>query len=394
MALESFVPDNKFGITSSNVVLLEDMDNFLSGKEPEITTIPKKKEEKPIDDNLKTEDKKVIEPPKKVEPLTDKDLLGLKEEGEEENGEDGDEQSTEEVIEENANVFADLAEDMYDIGIFTDDEGEEREPILTAEQFKNRFEIEKRKGVEEVLESFLNDKGEEARQTFQALLVDGVDPRTFVEKYASVKDFEGLDITLEDNQVKVLRELYKREKKKDIEAKIEKLKTYGDLADEAKEALEIIVAADKEALENEKTLARNRELSRTQIKQEFFNNVNRVLSDKLAKKEFDGIPVTKEFAQEVGNYITRDVYKNSKGEFLTAFDNDILSLNKPENHELKIKIAMLYKLIQKDPTLTTIQKSGVSKESSILFKKTQRSVNRTEGEKEKSKEIAQPKSWF
>jgi hypothetical protein len=43
---------------------------------------------------------------------------------------------------------------------------------------------------------------------------------------------------------------------------------------------------------------------------------------------------------------------------LTDFDKTILELKRPENHATKVKIALLLKNIRKDPTLSTIQKTG------------------------------------
>jgi hypothetical protein len=95
----------------------------------------------------------------------------------------------------------------------------------------------------------------------------------------------------------------------------------------------------------------------------------------------------------VAGYLTKEVYENPKsGEKLTAFDKDLLDLNKPDNYELKVKMAMLYKLLKKDPTLSTIQKNAVSKESSSLFKKVQHVTSKTDN-KENKKET-KPTSWF
>jgi hypothetical protein len=212
------MPDNKFGIISSNTTLLDDMDDYLSDSEPDIKPISKETKVTPEpkkDEEIKGTKEKIITV-EKPKPLTEDDLLGT-EGGEEDSDEESKEGNEEE---QGGNTFEALAEELYNIGIFTTDEDEEPEPILTGEQLKERFELEKRKGVMEVLDQFLNSKGEEARDVFENLYVHGVDPVTYIEKFAKVKDFEGLDMTSEDNQVKVLRELYKREKKKDIEARI------------------------------------------------------------------------------------------------------------------------------------------------------------------------------
>jgi len=60
-------------------------------------------------------------------------------------------------------------------------------------------------------------------------------------------------------------------------------------------------------------------------------------------------------------------WKTSTGEPLTDFDVEIMNLKRPENHETKVKYALLLKLLKNDPTLATIKKAGVTKETNELF---------------------------
>ena len=65
----------------------------------------------------------------------------------------------------------------------------------------------------------------------------------------------------------------------------------------------------------------------------------------------------------------------------------MLELKDPKNHAQKVKVALILKLLEKDPTLSTIQKAGVSKKSDKLFE-TVTKVAKKEVKNE------QPKSWF
>jgi hypothetical protein len=67
-------------------------------------------------------------------------------------------------------------------------------------------------------------------------------------------------------------------------------------------------------------------------------------------------------------------------------------LKRPENHALKVKVALLLKIMEKDPTLSTIQKTGVTKKSNQLFSEVARQVEKS-GVKGK-KTGGQPTSWF
>ena len=84
--------------------------------------------------------------------------------------------------------------------------------------------------------------------------------------------------------------------------------------------------------------------------------------------------------------------EDGSGETLTDFDKNILDLKRPENHANKVKIALLLKLLENDPTLSTIQKRGVSTKSSQLFKDVARQKTVTKRVAADKKQPAQ--SWF
>ena len=88
-----------------------------------------------------------------------------------------------------------------------------------------------------------------------------------------------------------------------------------------------------------------------------------------------------------------DKYKTATGETLTDFDKTILELKRPENHSTKVKIALLLKILEKDPTLSTIQKSGVTKQTDKLFSEVARQTSK-EATKSASVSKAAPSSWF
>jgi len=75
---------------------------------------------------------------------------------------------------------------------------------------------------------------------------------------------------------------------------------------------------------------------------------------------------------------------------LTEFDKTILELKRPENHEMKVKVALLLKILEKDPTLSTIQKSGITKKSNELFGEVARQASKSSIKSSKST----PTSWF
>ena len=92
-----------------------------------------------------------------------------------------------------------------------------------------------------------------------------------------------------------------------------------------------------------------------------------LLMKKLKSKEFDGIPINPQLANELQDYLLVDKWKAPSGELLTDFDRFILDMKKPENHAMKVKVALLFKILEKDPTLSTIQKRVASKKGRNSF---------------------------
>ena len=88
--------------------------------------------------------------------------------------------------------------------------------------------------------------------------------------------------------------------------------------------------------------------------------------------------------------------ENTKWRYPTDFDRSILDLKRPENHELKVKVGLLLKVLEKDPTLSTIQRAGVTKKSNQLFGEVARQVSKakTVASKKQSSNNKKPNSWF
>jgi hypothetical protein len=128
------------------------------------------------------------------------------------------------------------------------------------------------------------------------------------------------------------------------------------------------------------------------VKNQYIQNVQQVLQDKLKSKEFDGIPINPKLANELQDFLLVDKYKTASGETLTDFDKTILELKRPENHATKVKVALLLKILEKDPTLSTIQRTGVSKKSNELFGEVARQVTKTRTSS--SGQPAKQNSWF
>lgn len=308
----------------------------------------------------------------------------------EETDEDGEEEEGDEAPE---STFSSLAKDLFKLGVFSSDDDEEEEPITTPEQFLERFNAEKKKGAIEVVNNFIGQFGEEYQQAFDAIFVKGVNPKEYFGTYNTIQSFTEMDLSQENNQVAVIKQALADQgfEAEDIDTEVERLKNYGDLETVATKHHKVLVkkeAAKLQQLEQD----RQAQLQQQQaIKQQYVQNVNQVLQEKLKAKEFDGIPLNPKLAGELQDFLVTDKYKTGSGETLTEFDRAILELKRPENHATKVKLALLMKIMEKDPTLSTIQKTGITKKSNELFGEVARQAQKTAV---KSKSSSKPTSWF
>jgi hypothetical protein len=304
---------------------------------------------------------------------------------------EGDEDSDEEVAP--STQFAALSNDLFKLGVFTKDDDEEDIAISTPEEFLERFEAEKKKGAIDVVNNFIGQFGEDYQNAFQSIFVNGVNPKDYFSTYNAIQNFSEMDLSSESNQVAVIKQALEDQgfDPEDITSEVERLKNYGDLESVAEKHHKVLVkreAAKLQKLEQERTVQLQQQAA---IKQQYQQNVAAVLQEKVKSKEFDGIPLNPKLATELQDFLLAEKWKTPSGETLTDFDRTILDLKRPENHALKVKVGLLLKILEKDPTLSTIQKSGISKKSSELFGEVARQATKSSV---KSKGSSSPNSWF
>ena len=276
--------------------------------------------------------------------------------------------------------FAALSRDLFKLGVFSKDEDEEDElDISTPEAFLERFQNEKKKGAVEMVQNFIGQFGEDYQQAFDAIFVKGANPKDYFGTYNNVVSFAEMDLSQENNQVTVIRQALSDQgfETEDIDTEVERLKNYGDLETVAAKHHKVLVRKEAQKLQQLEQKAEQELQQKQAVKNQYIQNVQQVLQDKLKSKEFDGIPINPKLANELQDFLLVDKYKTASGETLTDFDKTILELKRPENHATKVKVALLLKILEKDPTLSTIQKTGVSKKSNELFGEVARQVTKT-----------------
>jgi uncharacterized protein Smg (DUF494 family) len=289
-------------------------------------------------------------------------------------------------------TFTTLSKDLLKLGVFTTEEGEEEAEITTPQEFLDRFKSEKQKGAIEVVNNFIGQFGEDYQNAFEAIFVKGVPPKEYFGIYNTIVDFANLDMSVEDNQIAVIRQGLTDQgfETEDIATEIERLKNYGDLEPVATKHHKVLVKKQTITLQQKEKQAEQDLKQRADIKNQYIQNVQTILQDKLKTKEFDGIPINSKLAAELQDFLLVDKWKTPSGELLSDFDRTILDMKKPENHGTKVKIALLLKILEKDPTLSTIQRTAISKQTDELFTNVARQVTKTK----MSIPNSQPKSWF
>jgi len=386
---QKFAPifgNDNFSVSTPGTVTTEELKSFLDTDPSEVTEIqeepdPKVPKDKASEDGV--DPKKKPEAQVKPDSFKPEDLYSLNKEDEEEAVEEDPilkkkvpEKATN--SEDTESTYSTLSKDLLNLGVFTSDEDSEGNEVVptieSAEDFLKQFQSEIRKQTGSSIQKFLEQFGPEYSEMFDAVFVNGVPPYEYISRQAKIENIQAFDITSEDNQEKIVRQWYLSEGRtpEAIESKIQKLKNYGDLEEEAKEAQGVLATKEQKDLDSLAQQKQQEIQKKQRMKSEYVSNVNRILSEKLTSKDFDGIPVDKRFAEQTRNYLTRDVYQTPDKQLLTEFDKDILDLNKPENNQNKVKIAMILQMLKSDPTLSKLSKRAVSKETNKLFSEVER----------------------
>ena len=291
--------------------------------------------------------------------------------------------------------FTALANDLFKLGVFTKEEEEEEDvSISTPEEFLERFNSEKKKGAVEMVENFIGQFGEDYQQAFDAIFVKGVNPKEYFGTYNQVASFAEMDLSVESNQEQVMRQTLTDQgfDPEDVDTEIERLKNYGDLEQVATKHHKVLVKKEAVKLQQMEQQAERELQQKAVIRNQYISNVQSIIQDKLKTKEFDGIPLNPKLATELQDFLLVDKWKTASGETLTDFDRAILEMKKPENHSMKVKVALLLKILEKDPTLSTIQKTGVTKKSNELFGEVARQV--TKSKSSTGSAGVKSSSWF
>ena len=305
---------------------------------------------------------------------------------------DNDDESDEEP---ETTQFTALANDLYKLGVFTSEDDDTQEPVTTAEEFLERFNAEKKKGASEIVQNFIGQFGEDYQEAFDAIFVKGVNPKDYFNTYNNVVGFAEMDLSIEDNQVRIMKQALTNQgfDPEDVETEVERLKNYGDLESVAAKHHKVLVKKEASKLQELEAKSEAELQQKAQVRNQYISNVQSILNDKVKAKEFDGIPINPKLATELQDFLLVDKWKTPSGETLTDFDRAILDMKRPENHAMKVKVGLILKMLEKDPTLSAIQRTGVTKKSNELFGEVARQVTKAKSTGT-GNTSSNTKSWF
>lgn len=369
MSDNNIVPS--FGIVDERPASLgADMEGFLNDDPDTLESVEDKKEPEKKEPEKKEPLKK--DPPKK-------DTLDLKDIDKKE-GEEEEEEVEEEEEDGEINYFETFSKELVNLGVLLKDEENDTPLPKTPEEFLQLFRSNLDLHTQNHIDSVLGRYGDEYHEAFENIFIKGINPREYYQAQHELEDFSNIDLTQEDNQVAVVKQALKDlgYEAEEIKEEVERLKTYQDLEAAAKRHHSKLVRSQQQKIADKAAQEQQKREQALLGKKEFATSVNKILSSKLEKQDFDGIPVNKKLAEEVQQMLVAERWKLPNGELITDFDKEILDLKRPENHTKKVKVAMLLRLLDTDPTLSTIKKADTSKTSNKLFSELTRQKNKKE----------------
>lgn len=353
-----------------------ELDDFLMGNiaDEQSEAQPIKEEKEPVEERKKTLPKKNIT----SEELDDYMSNDEEEENEEEETpkkKAPQKETPKEESPEDENIYATLARDLVKANIFSEDE--EDEEVNDAADFKDKFIREMNKGANNILEQFLSQRGPEARAAIDAIVVKGVDPRTYLSQYERIRDVESMDIKDPEVQETIMKQYYKSQglDNDKINNRIQKLKDYGDLEEDSERIHGLMVKEEKRILAEEEAAAEEESIRISELKRNYQLSLQKILTEKVKAKSFNGLPVNHETANKIFQHLTVDAYRLPNGQVITEFENKIMNLNRPENFEKKVLLAML---LDNDFDMSSIKNSAIKETNNETFEGLERRKRKKE----------------
>lgn len=260
----------------------------------------------------------------------------------------------------NTNLTISATKLLLDKGIidFELEEDEEIDEEMAMELLEEGFENGVENRVSDLLQGLPNEL-----QALNKYVLSGGDMNDFLAKMNTIGNISGisptLDITEEENQELVIRQMYQEEGMDNdfIEAQIENLKDTGGLERFAKKRFEKWKEQDKKR--SQKEVEKQEEFAKQQRAKarQYYTN----LKDTVSKEEFDGIKLTARDKNEIPSYMTERKVRLENGNVITPFNLGLMEVL--QNQKASVQLAKLLRDRKEDGTFdfSQIEKSATTK---------------------------------
>lgn len=369
---QEFLEDDLFTTEPDvqNLDTIFNLDNIEPEEAIQATEEDRKQASKPKSETApKAQPKKQKVPDPEEEPEEEVEVVDeMDEEAKSNPDKKGEESSSEELSD-----IAAIADGLFKSGIWSRDDEDDNELPQTDEEFLERQDYEGRKIANSYVTQIATRHGDEAKELFDAVYVKGVPVREYVTRWQESQDFKSMDLTIEENQERVVEAALKEQgiPEDKIREKIRKLKLSEDLADEAGTYHGALVRKQEQRLQKMEQDAQIAKEQEKQKHQQFISNVTTILNEKLKSQDFDGIPVNSKTAEYARNMLTKPTWKLRDGSLVTDWDMIKNALEHPSNQETLVKLALMFEPYQQGKPLKlktdAIEKRAVSKEATKLF---------------------------
>lgn len=278
--------------------------------------------------------------------------------------------------------FSDFYSVLKDHDLVDLAEGEE---VTEENLIKGLTEASKKNAANQIYDLVTKVQGAEGWKLFEDVFIKGAS-KDYLATHYEQEELATLDLEDPIIQEDLYRQYLKETSQmadEDIDDQIEFYKTKNTLGAKAESArTELIKTRDKQ-----KELASAQAEERTnkvkQAEQAYVTSLSDTLTEVSKEKEIDGVPITPEDSRVLVGYVTSKKYELNNGQKISEFEKDLLELRKDPKTALK-----LAKLVKDKLSVKQIEKAGVSKKATFLFKEIESEVKKEPKEKAEQIELS------
>lgn len=255
----------------------------------------------------------------------------------------------------NKNLFSSIAKALRDEGVFPDLSDDTLKDIKDAEAFRKLFDeqvsnslSERQKRIEEALNGGAGNEEVKGYQNDLAIS-DFLNDRNTADKLESESD-EGETLRKQMMYQDYINRGFSDERAKKL---VQKSIDDGTDIDDAKEAFQSCKEFYKQRIENYQAELENRKRTQREHEEKEYNNLKKQIID--TEEFFGGVKVDKNTRQKAYDALTKPVYKDNDGNYLTAMQK----YQRENPTDFMKNVALMYSLTDGFKNVEKLTKSKV-----------------------------------